>query len=184
MGTPAAREGHPHQQTGFHRCVLEGMRCGIITIDERGTVIGLAFREDALEEIVGPLGDEFYEQEGEFEEVEDGVYEIAGRMSVPETCDRLDFELSDEEDEDDEEDAAEDHEGREGGGEAQHPGVHAGGLGHGHGDRADGGHGRAVAHEVGDDPGQQADGQQQSGLAHRVGQQAHEPAAESEPQGA
>jgi len=69
-------------------------------IDERGTAIGLAFREDALEEIVGPLGDEFDEQEREFKEVEDGVYEIAGRMSVPETCDRLDFELSDAEHED------------------------------------------------------------------------------------
>ncbi|MDH3726012.1 MAG: hemolysin family protein [Myxococcales bacterium] len=69
-------------------------------LDERGTVIGLAFREDALEEIVGPLGDEFDEHKGEFQEVEDGVYEMVGRMSVPETCDRLDFELSDEEDED------------------------------------------------------------------------------------
>ncbi len=69
-------------------------------IDERGTAIGLAFREDALEEIVGPLGDEFDEQEGEFKEVEDGVYDIAGRMSVPETCDRLDFELSEDEYED------------------------------------------------------------------------------------
>lgn len=69
-------------------------------LDERGTVIGLAFREDALEEIVGPLGDEFDEHEGEFQEVEDGVYEMVGRMSVPETCDRLDFELTDEEDED------------------------------------------------------------------------------------
>jgi CBS domain containing-hemolysin-like protein len=69
-------------------------------VDERGTMIGLAFREDALEEIVGPLGDEFDEHEGEFEEVEEGVYEIAGRMSVPETCDRLDFELSPEEHED------------------------------------------------------------------------------------
>ncbi|MGB8222097.1 MAG: hemolysin family protein [Polyangiales bacterium] len=69
-------------------------------IDERGTAIGLAFREDALEEIVGPLGDEFDEKEGEFKEVEDGVYDIAGRMSVPETCDRLDFELSEDEYED------------------------------------------------------------------------------------
>jgi len=69
-------------------------------IDERGTAIGLAFREDALEEIVGPLGDEFDEHEREFKEVEDGVYEVAGRMSVPETCDRLDFELSDAEHED------------------------------------------------------------------------------------
>ncbi len=69
-------------------------------VDERGTMIGLAFREDALEEIVGPLGDEFDEHEREFEELEEGVYEIAGRMSVPETCDRLDFELNPEEHED------------------------------------------------------------------------------------
>lgn len=69
-------------------------------IDERGTAIGLAFREDALEEIVGPLGDEFDEHEREFQKVEEGVYEVAGRMSVPETCDRLDFELSEEEYED------------------------------------------------------------------------------------
>jgi CBS domain containing-hemolysin-like protein len=69
-------------------------------VDERGTVIGLAFREDALEEIVGPLGDEFDEMAREFQEVREGVYEIAGRMSVPETCDRLDFELSEDEAED------------------------------------------------------------------------------------
>ncbi len=69
-------------------------------VDERGTVIGLAFREDALEEIVGPLGDEFDEITREFQEVRDGVYEIAGRMSVPETCDRLDFELGEDEAED------------------------------------------------------------------------------------
>jgi CBS domain containing-hemolysin-like protein len=69
-------------------------------VDERGTVIGLAFREDALEEIVGPLGDEFDEMAREFQEVREGVYEIAGRMSVPETCDRLTFELSEDEAED------------------------------------------------------------------------------------
>ena len=68
-------------------------------LDERGTVIGLAFREDALEEIVGPLGDEFDEEERELVELPDGAYDIAGQMSVPEACDRLDFELGDDEDE-------------------------------------------------------------------------------------
>ena len=68
-------------------------------VDERGTVIGLAFREDALEEIVGPLGDEFDEDRPEFTEVAPGVYELSGRMSLPEVCDRLDFELDWEEDE-------------------------------------------------------------------------------------
>ena len=49
-------------------------------------MIGLAFREDALEEIVGPLGDEFDEHERELVEVGEGVYDVAGRMSVPEAC--------------------------------------------------------------------------------------------------
>jgi CBS domain containing-hemolysin-like protein len=68
-------------------------------LDERGTVIGLAFREDALEEIVGPLGDEFDVDQPEFTEVTPGVFELSGRMSLPEVCDRLDFELDWEEDE-------------------------------------------------------------------------------------
>lgn len=68
-------------------------------VDERGTVIGLAFREDALEEIVGPLGDEFDEDQPEFLEVAPGVFELSGRMSLPEVCDRLDFEIDWEEDE-------------------------------------------------------------------------------------
>ena len=68
-------------------------------VDERGTVIGLAFREDALEEIVGPLGDEFDEDQPELTEVSPGAFELSGRMSLPEVCDRLDFELDWEEDE-------------------------------------------------------------------------------------
>jgi CBS domain containing-hemolysin-like protein len=68
-------------------------------VDERGTVIGLAFREDALEEIVGPLGDEFDEEQPEFVELAPGVFELSGRMSMPEICDRLDFEIDWEEDE-------------------------------------------------------------------------------------
>lgn len=69
-------------------------------VDEHGTVIGLAFREDALEEIVGPLGDEFDEQETGFQELPDGSFEVRGRLSLPELCDRLDFELADDEYED------------------------------------------------------------------------------------
>ncbi len=65
-------------------------------IDEHGTVIGLAFREDALEEIVGPLGDEFDELLPEFQEVSKGAFEVRGRMALPEVCDRLELELDDE----------------------------------------------------------------------------------------
>lgn len=69
-------------------------------LDERGTVIGFAFREDALEEVVGPLGDEFDEPEQGIREVSSGVFEAPGRVSLPELTDRLEFSLSAEEDED------------------------------------------------------------------------------------
>ncbi len=73
--------------------------CAVV-LDERGTAIGLAFREDALEEIVGPLGDEFDpQQQSVFREVSPGVFELSGRLPMPEVCDRLDFELDPEEDE-------------------------------------------------------------------------------------
>jgi len=69
-------------------------------VDEHGTVIGLAFREDALEEIVGPLGDEFDSAERMFQVLPEGVIEVAGRMSLPELCDRCQLELPDDEYED------------------------------------------------------------------------------------
>ncbi len=64
-------------------------------VDERGTVIGFAYREDVLEEVVGPLGDEFDDPEYELQEVEPGVFEARGRLPLPEIFDRLDFELAD-----------------------------------------------------------------------------------------
>lgn len=79
-------------QTGRQHCA--------VALDEHGTAIGLAFREDALEEIVGPLGDEFDGDEPEFVDVGDGTYELPGRMALPEVEDRLDFELGAEERED------------------------------------------------------------------------------------
>ena len=71
-------------------------------LDEHGTAIGLAFREDALEEIVGPLGDEFDEDEPELIKLPNGGFELSGRMSIPEVEDRLDFELSEAEEESEE----------------------------------------------------------------------------------
>jgi len=70
-----------------------------VALDEHGSAIGLAFREDALEQIVGPLGDEFDADEPEFVELGDGIYELPGRMSLPAVEDRLDFELTEEESE-------------------------------------------------------------------------------------
>jgi CBS domain containing-hemolysin-like protein len=72
--------------------------CAVV-LDERGTAIGLAFREDALEEIVGPLGDEFDELERPFRELPGGVVEVSGRMSLPELCGRLELELDEAEEE-------------------------------------------------------------------------------------
>ncbi len=72
--------------------------CAVV-VDERGTAIGMAFREDALEEIVGPLGDEFDEPESHFRDVGEGTYELSGRISMPEVVGRLDIDLNPDEDE-------------------------------------------------------------------------------------
>lgn len=68
-------------------------------VDEHGTVIGLAFREDALEEIVGPLGDEFDQDVPEFNQVKPGQWEVRGRMPFPDFCARLDIQADDESEE-------------------------------------------------------------------------------------
>jgi CBS domain containing-hemolysin-like protein len=73
-------------------------QCAVV-LDEHGTAMGLAFREDALEEIVGPLGDEFDVDEMDFVEPSAGVFEMQGRMPLPEIEDRLDFELGENEQE-------------------------------------------------------------------------------------
>ena len=70
--------------------------CAVV-LDEHGTTIGLAFREDALEVIVGPLGDEFDQPEHHFRDLGNGSFELSGRMSLPEVLDRLDFELGEDE---------------------------------------------------------------------------------------
>ncbi len=73
--------------------------CAIV-LDERGTAIGMAFREDALEEIVGPLGDEFDELDHIFRELGPDAFEVSGRVSLPELCSRLEIEIEEDEDED------------------------------------------------------------------------------------
>jgi CBS domain containing-hemolysin-like protein len=71
-------------------------QCAVV-LDEHGTAIGLAFREDALEEIVGPLGDEFDEEEPEIAELDDGAFELRGRVPLPEVEDLLELDLPDDE---------------------------------------------------------------------------------------
>jgi CBS domain containing-hemolysin-like protein len=67
-----------------------------LVIDEHGTLIGMAFREDALEEIVGPLGDEFDEDAPELQEIEPGVWEVLGNMAFPDFLARLEIQADDE----------------------------------------------------------------------------------------
>jgi CBS domain containing-hemolysin-like protein len=83
--------------SNFLRELQEHRQQCAVVLDEHGTAIGLAFREDALEEIVGPLGDEFDDEDPDFVELPDGSYELRGRMPLPELEDRLDFDLSEEE---------------------------------------------------------------------------------------
>lgn len=67
-----------------------------VVIDEHGTAIGLAFREDALEEIVGPLGDEFDEEAPDFVDLGQGTFDLVGRLPLPEACSRLGLDLDDD----------------------------------------------------------------------------------------
>ncbi len=55
-----------------------------IVLDEHGTAVGMAFLEDALEEIVGPIYDEFDQPRPDFVEIEDGVFEMVGELPLPE----------------------------------------------------------------------------------------------------
>ncbi len=71
--------------------------CAVV-VDEHGTAMGLAFREDALEEVVGPLGDEFDERSLQIVRTAQGI-EVSGRLPLPEVCDLLKFEIPQEEDE-------------------------------------------------------------------------------------
>jgi len=55
-----------------------------MVLDDHGTVIGMAFLEDALEEIVGPIQDEFDDEEEAVIRPESGVIEMRGSVPLPE----------------------------------------------------------------------------------------------------
>lgn len=65
-----------------------GDHCGVV-VDEHGTTVGLAFLEDALEEIVGPIRDEFDPDAATSVELPGGAFEFPGRTPLPEIADRL-----------------------------------------------------------------------------------------------
>jgi CBS domain containing-hemolysin-like protein len=68
-------------------------------IDEYGGVSGVVTLEDVIEEIVGPIQDEFDVEKPELQERGDGVYEVSGGMLVEDLEEALGVELS-ERDED------------------------------------------------------------------------------------
>jgi CBS domain containing-hemolysin-like protein len=78
------------QRTGRHCCVA---------VDEHGTSIGLAFLEGVLEEIVGPMRDEFDPVPEDVKRLPSGAVEVPGDMALPEAIDVLHLdELDDEAD--------------------------------------------------------------------------------------
>ncbi|MGE0791902.1 MAG: hemolysin family protein [Sandaracinaceae bacterium] len=76
------------QQTGHHAALV---------LDEHGTLVGMAFLEDALEEIVGPLPDERDEGEDEHaSKLGEGTYEMDGATVLPEATELLGCEFDDD----------------------------------------------------------------------------------------
>jgi CBS domain containing-hemolysin-like protein len=65
-------------------------------VDEHGTTTGVAFREDALEEIVGPLGDEFDDETPEFHQLSELEWEVEGSLAFPDLCSRLNLHADDD----------------------------------------------------------------------------------------
>ncbi len=61
----------------------------VVVVDEHGSSVGLAFLEDALEEIVGPLADEFDEEEQSFSRLDDGSIRMAGNVALPKAVELL-----------------------------------------------------------------------------------------------
>lgn len=77
------------QQTGNQAALVH---------DEHGTVVGMAFLEDALEEIVGPLHDERDEAEPQVEHLEDGAILLPGSIDLPEASHILDMTFEEDHD--------------------------------------------------------------------------------------
>ncbi len=81
----------------IHGLQSAGSGCAIV-LDEYGGVAGAVFLDDALEEIVGPLPDEFDQQQEDHHEVGPGIYELNGDMALPLACEVLGLEDTGDED--------------------------------------------------------------------------------------
>ena len=69
-----------------------------VVLDDHGTAIGLAFLENAIEEIVGPIQDEFDHEEPAV--IPDGpnAYIVHGDLAMPEAINALDLDVTEEDD--------------------------------------------------------------------------------------
>jgi CBS domain containing-hemolysin-like protein len=67
-------------------------------VDEHGTSVGFAFLEDAIEEIVGPIYDEFDEEVARVERSACGAIELEGNLPLPEAENELGVDLEGEAD--------------------------------------------------------------------------------------
>jgi CBS domain containing-hemolysin-like protein len=57
-----------------------------VVLDEHGTAVGLVFLEDAIEEIVGPIRDEFDAEPVRAREVEGRAFSLPGSLALPEAA--------------------------------------------------------------------------------------------------
>jgi len=65
----------------------------VVVVDEYGGAVGIVTVEDIVEEIVGEIQDEHDRASSMIERLPDGSYRVAGRVSVHEINESLDWEL-------------------------------------------------------------------------------------------
>jgi CBS domain containing-hemolysin-like protein len=71
--------------------------CALV-IDEHGTAVGMTFLEDAIEEIVGPIYDEFDERQDRIEQLSSTDVTMAAKVPLPEAANVLGVDFDEEAD--------------------------------------------------------------------------------------